>query len=98
MASLEHRIADLEAASPPPTAPVVILVDPVPGRDEQGHQIPKGEIIGIKDLVKRERGESERTFLVRVKARAVAEARPDATAVLLLIERSIGEGQSDGDA
>ena len=75
MANLEHRIADLEAASPPRTAPIVILVDPVPGRDAQGHQIPKGEIIGIEGLVKRQRGESERHLRLQLDLPRTREAQ-----------------------
>jgi hypothetical protein len=52
MANLEHRIADLEAASPPRRNPMVIFIEGVPARD--GHPMPMGEIAGIRDLAKRQ--------------------------------------------
>ena len=93
MASLEHRIVDLEAALPPRRDPIVIFIDGVPARD--GRPIPRGEIIGIKDLAKRQPGEAEQEFLDRAVVLACANARPNETALLLFIERSIGEEHSD---
>jgi hypothetical protein len=88
MAGLERRIADLEAvANLPSKLPLVFVIDYVPGLDDQGRQIPRGDVVGIKGLAKRERGESEQAFLERAKTLAIADAEPHATALLLLIER-----------
>ena len=91
MASLEHRIVDLEAALPRQRTRIAIFIEGVPGRDAP----PRGEIIGIKDVAKRQRGESEKDFLERAVALERAKAAPGQMAVLLLVERSIRQGHSD---